>query len=149
MGTTYTSSIVVGFRVSDVLNVVNTETVMKKFDPDTGMPYDVVKVDTTYTLFGVSVEPYPDDWEYVKEKPIGAMKVFSCGGDSKDYCGYVIGLELTTDHRKPNRSYEFNQGVHEITQDAILSISSLVEKEAQSRGCNVTPKLYCVNYVGC
>ncbi len=119
MGVSHRSCVVIGVRVSDVLQVkVRTKT-ETKYDPDSGKPFEKTTDEWVATLFGqdrVGLEPNPDEWEhskYAKRPSVlpEGLKVFDTGNDARpdyadrkaggnpyvgyyDYTKHVIGVQL-------------------------------------------------------
>lgn len=146
MSVSFNATVVVGFRVSDVIKKTIVKTVVKKFDPDTGEPKNIIRRKVKNTLWGVSVGSNPDEWSYASRKPLGILEMFSCGGEDMIINDYVIGLAVTT---KPEQdeSEDYDSGVFELAPEAIESARSAVVKEATARGCEIAPKLYLVSSV--
>lgn len=163
MGVSTNTYVVAGVRVSDVLTIDRREKTERKFDPDTGKPYDLVSPVFVPVLFGrdqPGLEPNPEDWTGAE---IGSLKVFDTGIDAAEdytarrgltnpYAGYAYAKHflgvLVNRGPDPRRPDETPQ-VAELTFAGFTAAVQAAHAELRRLGYTSEPKVYVVKYLSC
>ena len=153
--------VVAAVRVSDVFTVKRVEKTVRKYDPNTGRPYDEVVVEFVPNLFGrdrPGLEPDPDEWGSL----LGPLKVFDTGNDSADdprggqrtnpyarfdYTKHFIGLRLNQPYREAGRHFDTEEAVYEFMMTPMRDALQTVHAEMMKLGNAVMPKMFVIKSV--
>ena len=168
MGASFSTDIVIGVRVADVLQVKTLTKTETKYDPDTGKPYEKKTDEWVATLFGQErpgLEANPEEWEhspYVKRPSVlpEGFKTFDTGNDSSpdfparfaaspyqgwDYTRHVVGVQL---NGKPGFSGPSPPSIESLTWDElVLAFARVGKMFADLLGYHGPVKLFVVSRV--
>lgn len=158
MGASYSSSLLVGFRVSDILEIRQVKETIQKFDENTGKPYTKEIVKEVPFLFGKAIEQEPESPSEWLESLLG-LSVSCTGNDAYDG-GYgknsgwskynlelfVVGKSISSS--RPNGGWRGEEPISTFTLEDVQTAFAEAKKEFAKHGWDKKPQLHLISYCG-
>ena len=142
MGLDSKALLVVGVQVKDICQIRTITTPIKKYNPDTGEPYETTVSKKVVFLFGkeTDFDPCPHEWDISK---FDKVDLYYSDSES-NWESYVLGIRIA---KAEGIGGSRDKMIVDVPMDIIETAKKQVKDSLEPHGFIGEPKIFLISYV--